>query len=102
MKSFFQLHFEDANAPYPSDCLTHDVVISADDDWFDMEEFENEVEEIKSQMDRYDETDNTLYDEYGDYGWDEKIEESIKIVGKNHPEWKLKVIEVESHTIEIN
>ena len=100
----YQLYFKEANAPYPSDCLTHNVLISVNDDCFDMEVFEDELKEIKEQMDYFDEedADNPLYEKYGDYGWDERIEASIKIVSKAHPEWKLKIINSETYTIEIN
>ena len=105
----YHLHFAEANCPYDDDALFHDAFIKADKD-FDVSQLFEEVETLKDQMDDYgyeDENEdedfvNEIYDQYCDLGWNEKIDEAIKLAVSNHPEWDIEILEVESCVTQIN
>lgn len=108
----YHLHFDETNCPYGDDALTEDVFIHASKN-LDVDKLFEEVDTLKSQMDNAwsgienDENfnvdqSNPLYDEYCDYGWNEKISEAIKLVAKQHPEWEIEIVKIQTYNTLIN
>ena len=99
----YHLHFDEDNCPYGDEPLSHDIFIDVNKS-INIKTLLGEVSEIKSQMDCCDDEDDpdAIYEEYCDYGWDDKIDAAIGIVAHRHPKWAIKVVKIKSYSIRIN
>ena len=107
---FYHLHFDETNCPYEVR-FTHDILVRSDAE-LDYSVLCGEISKYKEQMDdwTFGLTDeqieageiNPLAEKYDDFGWDEKIDEALKLVIEKHPELAIEVVETKSFYFEIN
>ena len=90
------------------DPMNHNVFIEANNK-INIDLLFEEVDVIKGKMDNcddydddYEEDTDSEYAEYSDCGWDEKIDYAVELVIKNHPEWEVKILNIETFSTEIN
>lgn len=98
----YNLHFNELNCPYNDDPLTHDILIKSPQK-LDLESICEEIGNYKEQMDDWDEEDeDSLAVQFDGYGWHEKIDEALKLVIRDHPEYEIEIVETEDFSYEIN
>ena len=101
-RKIYHLKFDEWGAY--DDPMHYDVFIEANNK-IDIDLLFEEVDVFKGKMDNYDdyeEDSDSEYAEYSDCGWDEKIDYAVKLVIKNHPEWEVKILNIETFSTEIN
>ena len=105
----YDLHFDEDNCPYGDDAMSCNFIIKSEKD-IDVKKLFEEIDTFKQQMDDFDfgnddgdeDFENEIYDEYGDYGWDEKIYEAVRLASEKHPEWEIEMVDVETYSFLIN